>query len=139
MKIGPAGSIAFDSAPGFFVAAFYSPWLGAVVAAAGHLGSAATGGMPFGLLHIAVAFAMAIISLIFGLLARSGKSILFLIGAAIVAVVLNGFALPLILVPFGLPQTVAFTLMPVLAGASAVNVALASVAAWTSAKFRPGA
>jgi len=134
-----AGSVALDSAPGFFVAAFYSPILGAIVGLIGHLGSAATGGMPLGILHFAIAPLMFVICWVFGAIARKGASWLFLAGAAIIACGLNSVVLPLILIPIGLPKEVAFALMPFLAFASALNLLLASIAAWASTKFRPGA
>src|SRR4051812_31260365 len=54
----PVGSIAFDSAPGYFVAAFYGPALGSIVGFIGHLASAAVAGMPLGPMHLVVAIAM---------------------------------------------------------------------------------
>jgi hypothetical protein len=133
------GSVALDSAPGYFVAAFYHPILGAIVGLVGHIGSAATAGMPLGPLHLVIGVAMMFICGVFGLIARSGKSVWFLMGAAPLAILLNSVILPLVLIPFGLPQAVAFGLMPFLAFASLVNVGLASAAAWASTKFRPGA
>jgi uncharacterized membrane protein len=137
----PIGSIALDSAPGFFTAAFYGPLLGAAVGAIGHMGSAATGGMPLGALHIMVAILMAIVCWIFGFLARRGASVYLLVVAAVLAVALNGIVVPLVLtlVPGGLPKEMAFTLMPILCAASATNIILASFAAWSSTKFKPGA
>ncbi|MFZ4745862.1 MAG: ECF transporter S component [Sphingomonas sp.] len=139
VKLTPLGSIALDSAPGYFVAAFYSPALGAFVALFGHIGSAATGGMPLGGLHALIAPAMFLISGLFGIIARRGPSISYLIVAGVVAVILNGVILPLALIPFGLPRSAAISLIPLLVTVSAVNILLASVAAWTSAKLRPGA
>ncbi|HEV2818243.1 MAG TPA: ECF transporter S component [Allosphingosinicella sp.] len=135
----PVGSIALDSAPGYFVASFYSPLLGAVVGTLGHLGSAATGGMPLGPLHFVIAPAMAIICGLFGWLARRGQSILYLIGSGVLAILLNGIGLPLLLTLVGLPRPVAWTIIPLLLIASAINVILAGGAAYSASRFRPGA
>jgi uncharacterized membrane protein len=137
----PIGSIALDSAPAYFTAAFYGPFLGAAVGAIGHFGSAATGGMPLGVLHIFIACLMALVCAIFGFVARRGTSMIPLAVAALIAVFLNGVAIPLVLtlVPGGLPREMAFTLMLPLSIASAINIGLASFAAWSSTKFRPGA
>jgi uncharacterized membrane protein len=135
----PVGSIALDSAPGYFVASYYSPWLGALVGALGHLGSAATGGMPLGPLHFVIAPSMAVICGAFGWLARRGQSIFFLIGSGVLAVALNGVGRPLFLTLVGLPRPIAWAIIPLLVVASAINVALAAVAAYSSSRFRPGA
>jgi len=135
----PVGSIALDSAAGYFVAAFYSPLLGGLVGSIGHLGSAATGGMPLGPLHVAIAISMSVICFVFGVIARRGASPLLLIGSGILAVGLNAFALPFLLTFFGLPKAVAIGIFPLLLAASIGNVTLASVAAWSASKFRPGA
>lgn len=135
----PVGSIALDSAAGFFVAAYYSPPLGALVGAVGHIGSAATAGMPLGPLHAVVSGSMAVICFLFGYIARRSASPRYLIVSGIIAVALNAFALPMFLTLFELPRAVAFSIMPLLLVAAVLNIFLASVTAWSSSKFRPGA
>lgn len=125
----PVGSIALDSAPGYFAAVFFGPAIGAAVGAIGHLASAATGGFPLGGMHIAVAVQMLLWCAIFGAIARRGNSVAALVLASIVAIALNGVASPLLLVPLGLPLPTALQILPFLVFASAVNVVLAAVSA----------
>lgn len=138
----PVGSIAMDSAPGFFCAAFFSPWVGAFVGALGHLASAATGGFPFGFLHIYIAIEMLLICFVFGLfVTKYGKKWILII-AGIIAVFLNGVVAPwlLTLTPIqSIPNNMATTLMPILSISAAVNVFFAGVAIWILSKLNiPG-
>ncbi len=71
----PVGSLAFDSFPGFFVALFFGPAEGALVSGLGHLATAATSGFPLGVLHIPIAFGMALAAAAIGLLNRIHKSL----------------------------------------------------------------
>lgn len=125
---GAAASIALDSWASFFVAAFFGPLYGGVVAAIGHLLSAGTGGFPFtppvhgliALLQFAWAFA-------FGLIIMHFNNFAGLIVASVVVVLLNGVVAPLIIGGV-FPELMAVmkTLIPVLALASLVNVSLAA-------------
>ena len=133
----PVGSIALDSAPGYFVAAFFAPGLGAVVGAVGHIASASIAGMPLGGLHIPIAIVMLVWCYLFGFLARSGKSVWWLFIGCAIAVIGNGIVTPFLLVPIGLPWGVAVTILPFLVAASSLNVVAAAVAAWTMAKTKP--
>jgi len=67
----PSGTVALDSLPGYFAAAALGIPEGMVVAAAGHLVSAWSVGVPFGSLHLGVAAEMAAIVAAFGVLFRS--------------------------------------------------------------------
>jgi uncharacterized membrane protein len=133
----PVGSIAFDSAPGYFVAAFYGPGLGAVVGLIGHLASAAVAGMPLGPLHLIVAIVMLAWCYLFGAVSRAGRSVWWVIAGAAVAVLGNGVVTPFLLVPFGLSMNVAIAILPFLVAASALNILVAAIAAWSIARFRP--
>lgn len=127
----PAGSIALDSAPGFFVAAFFSPILGAIVGGLGHLASAATGGFPFGLLHLYVSFEMFLWCLIFGFIIKKYDSKFSLYFAASIALIANGLIGPLVLTitpVVNLPLSMAKALIPFLLLAAAANIFLASIA-----------
>ena len=127
---GPAGSIALDSAPAFFAALFFSPFVGAIVGLIGHIGSAATAGFPFGGLHIYVAFEMFLWVLIFGYVAKIKKTTPVLIISGIIAAILNGFLGPLLLTItpiFNLEFNIAKGLIPFLLFAATVNIALAIV------------
>ncbi len=117
----PVGSIALDSAAGYF-AALVALREGAIVAALGHIFSAYTAGFPLGALHIVIAAYMAFCATVFGLIARWS-----LILAAPVAIFLNGVAGAFIVLPIGgMPFVLA--VMPFLTVASAVNVVVASAA-----------
>ncbi|MDP2872775.1 MAG: alpha-ribazole transporter [Bacillota bacterium] len=119
------GTPAMDSLPGYFAAAAFSVPEGAVVAALGHLATAASAGFPLGLpVHLIVAGLMAGAAAIFGFVARGGR----VVPAAVLAVAANGIAAPaaLSLLPgFGAGFLVA--VMPSLLLAAGVNVGLASL------------
>jgi uncharacterized membrane protein len=137
----PVGSIALDSAPGYFVAAFYNPLLGAIVGTVGHLASAATAGFPLSYLHIYVAVLMFGWCFLFGAIARAGASFGWLILAVAAATLTNGIATPFLLAlppaPLGLHLNQALILLPFLVVASLINLIIAAAAAWAIVKFRP--
>ena len=99
---------------------------GAVIAALGHLLSAATTGFPLGaLLHLIVAVEMALFAWVFGLLVRRVNAVV----GAIVAVILNGLLAPVVMIPVaGFGGYVAM-IVPLLVS-SAVNVAVALLAGY---------
>ncbi len=134
----PVGSIALDSLPGYFTAAYFNPLVGGIVGALGHLGSAATAGFPLGGMHIVVAVQMFFWCGVFGLIIKVVNRPVALIFASLAAIALNGIASPLLLVPFGLPSGTAKMLMPFLLFASAANVVVAAIAikALSSAKVK---
>ncbi|ABB13964.1 MULTISPECIES: ECF transporter S component [Carboxydothermus] len=122
----PTGTVALDSLPGYFAALYLSPGLGALVAALGHLLSAATAGFPLTLpLHLLVALEMAIFAAVFGVLGKRN-----VIVGIVVATLLNGVIAPLsfaIMPKFGMAF---FTAMVVpLLVASFVNILLAGLTA----------
>lgn len=134
----PVGSIALDSAPGYFCAAFFSPWVGAAVGAFGHLASAATAGFPLAVLHIYIAIQQFIWCFIFGSIINKFAQNWGLILGVILATVLNGVVAPLLLtlVPVvALPLAVAKGLIPFLIVASAANTILAAAAYKVLAKL----
>ncbi len=115
----PVGSIALDSAAGYF-AALIALKEGAIVAALGHIFSAYSAGFPLGALHAIVAAYMAFCAATFGLIARWSLTL-----AVPVAVFLNGVAGAFIVLPIGgMPFVLA--VMPFLTAASAANVIVAS-------------
>ncbi len=116
----PLGSIALDSAPGYF-ASLISLKEGALVAALGHLFSAYTGGFPLGALHGVIAIYMSFCAVVFGRLSRVHVLI-----AILVATFLNGVVGSFLVYPIGgLPMVLA--IMPFLTLASAVNVVVAAL------------
>ena len=125
----PVGSIALDSAPGYFLAAYVHPVLGAVVGGIGHLASAASAGFPLGYVHIWVAMQVFVWCLSFGYIARAFDTQWALIPAILVAALLNGVVGPLML---GLLKLVnmglAVAVIPVLTVASIANLLIAAAA-----------
>lgn len=124
----PVGSVALDSAPGYFLAAYMHPALGGLVGSMGHLASAASAGFPLGMVHLVVALQMFFWCFAFGAIARAiNRHWAFLIAGA-VATLLNGVVGPWMLVPIGLVSgTMAKGIVPLLTFASALNVAVASI------------
>jgi uncharacterized membrane protein len=130
IKFGGAASIALDSWASFFVSAFFGPIHGALVGAFGHLLSATTGGFPFGPpVHLLVALMQFTWAALFGLISRRDetKKAWLLVGA-VITVILNGVAGPLIIGTVFPQLTQAMhTLIPVLTLASVINVSIAAL------------
>lgn len=122
----PLGTIGLDAAPGFFVAVGFAGWMGAVVAAIGHLLTAGVVGFPLTLpVHLAIAAGMAACAQIFGWLGRHRTA--GLVVGFVLAAVVNSFVLGLIMVPIGGWALYAASILPLLAGA-VVNLAIATIA-----------
>lgn len=125
----PVGSIAFDSAPGYFLAAYIHPVLGGIVGALGHIASSATAGFPLGHVHIWISIQMFFWCLCFGFIARSFNSQWALIPASLVAIFLNGVVLPMSLGYLGIvDMSLAKGVVVILTIASAANVFIAAIA-----------
>src|SRR5688500_8718746 len=78
----PTGTVALDSAPGYFTAAAFGPLEGGLVAGLGHLFTAATTGFPLGIpMHLLVGVEQAIWALLFWVLARRVNLTVAIIGA----------------------------------------------------------
>lgn len=114
-------SIAFDSLPAFLAASMLGPVAGALTGLLGHLISAAISGFPFTLpIHLIVAVEMAVVMVVYALLARKINIVI----SAAVAILLNGVAatallIPMLGAPFFLAMVGPLTLV------SAINVVLA--------------
>ena len=133
----PVGSIALDSAPGFFVAGFYSPILGGITGFLGHLASAATAGFPFGFIHLLIGFLQLCWCYLFGAVVRKGNSPWALLIAGGAAVLANGIAAPLILAAlFATFRPILSTLIPSLLVATAVNVGIAIILIVIAARLK---
>ncbi len=116
----PLGSIALDSAPGYF-GALISLREGAIIAALGHLFSAYTGGFPLGVpMHLFIAVFMAFCAVIYGIISRKN-----IVAGAIIGTFVNGVVGSFIVLPLG-GLAFVLTLMPFLVVASAVNIIVAS-------------
>lgn len=122
----PVGTVGLDAAPGFFVAIGFGGWVGAVVAAIGHLLTSAVVGFPLTLpVHLVIAAGMAGCAFVFGWLGRKGRTGLVL--GFVVAALLNSVVLGLIMIPIGGVPLYLATIVPLLIGA-VVNLAIATVA-----------
>jgi uncharacterized membrane protein len=120
----PTGTVALDAAPGYFSAVAFG-WLeGGIVAALGHLLTAATAGFPLGLpVHLIVAAEQFAWAAIFWFL----KDKVNIWVGAVVAVLCNGLLGALVVIPIG-GVGLYVTLLPGLLVGSAVNVILAALA-----------
>lgn len=122
----PLGTVAFDSAPGFFVAVAFGGVAGAIVAFVGHLITAAMTGFPLTLpMHLIVAVGMGVCAWAFGVLGRRGN--VGLVIGFVVAAVLNSFVLGLIVLPVGGVAMYTGMSISLLVGAVA-NLAVAAIA-----------
>jgi uncharacterized membrane protein len=133
----PVGSIALDSLPGYFAAGYFSPVVGAVVGFIGHLGSAATGGLPLGALHIVIASLMFFCCLLFGIIVRTTNRVWGLFLASLIALAANSL-IPAACTLFGLSSDTAKLITPFVIIASTVNIVLAAFAikALSSARIK---
>lgn len=69
----PLGSLAFDSAAGFFVALYFGAKEGAAVCGLGHLATAVVSGFPLGYFHIPIALGMVLAGAAIGSLNKMNK------------------------------------------------------------------
>lgn len=123
----PVGSVALDSAPGFFAAIGFGPLVGFVVIAIGHLLTSMIVGFPLTLpVHLAIAVGMGVCALVFRWIGRR-EHIAWLGLAIVVATLLNSVALGLIVLPLGGWGLYVAALPSLLVG-SALNVVMAAVA-----------
>lgn len=124
----PVGSIALDSAPGFFVAGFFSPILGGITGLLGHIASSAMAGFPLGFIHILIAGLQCCWCFLFGAILRKGNRTWALILASIVAILANGIAAPLILaLLFNTFREMLTALIPFLLFAAMINVIISAL------------
>ncbi len=120
----PTGTVALDSCPGYFSAISFG-WLeGGIVAAIGHIFTAATTGFPLSVpIHILVAVEMAVFATAFWWINKK----LGVIAAIIAATFLNGVVAAFVMVPIG-GMGLALGLLAPLTVGSAVNIIIAAAA-----------
>ncbi|MCW4018257.1 MAG: ECF transporter S component [Candidatus Bathyarchaeota archaeon] len=70
----PVGSLALDSAAGFFVALYFGAAEGALVCGLGHLATAVVSGFPLGYLHLPIALGMALAGAAVGLINKTHRT-----------------------------------------------------------------
>ncbi len=117
----PTGTVALDSAPGYFCAAAFGGGEAALVIALGHLASSLIAGFPLTLpIHLLIAVQMAAYAYLFGFLLRKSNAYM----AVTLTTLANGIFAPLTMVPFYGWGFFLGMLLPLLVG-SLVNVLLA--------------
>ncbi len=115
----PVGSVALDSAPGYFAALAYGPMDGSLVCAIGHILSSMRAGYPLGLMHVPVTLLMASVGMITAVVSKRVGVVLGLI----VGVSVNVMGALIVVPIFG--WGILIVLVPWLAFASAVNASMA--------------
>ena len=122
----PIGTVALDSAPGFFVAVAFGGWMGFTVIAVGHILTSAIVGFPLTLgLHVVIALGMGGCALAFRWLGTRGR--FGLVVGVIATSGLNSFGLGLVVLPVGGWGMYLAALPSLLLGA-VVNLVIAAVA-----------
>lgn len=118
----PVGTLALDSAPGYFVALAFGGVQGALVIAVGHILTSAVVGFPLTIpVHMFIAIQMALWALAF----RWVHDKIGMLGATIVATVLNGVVSSFSMIFMGGLGAV-LGVMPFLVVGSAINIVIAS-------------
>ena len=117
----PIPSVAFDSAPGFFVALYFGPLDGFCVLGLGHLATAVVSGFPLGYLHFPIALGLAVGGAATGFVNRKWS----FVPAIATGIVINTALVVLAIPVLGLIATLAFT--PFLLLAAIANGALATI------------
>ncbi len=122
----PIGSLAFDSAAGFFVALYFGAFEGAAVCGIGHLATAVVSGFPLGYLHLPIALGMVIAGAAVGTINRLHKT-WGLIPALAIGVTINTL-FTFVVIPdpnYGLAMALAF--IPFVLTAAILNVVIAGL------------
>jgi uncharacterized membrane protein len=119
---GPVSTVAFDSAPGFFVALYFGPLEGAAVSGIGHMATSIVNGFPLGVLHLPIALGLAIAGGVMGFLNRK----IGYVPALIVGVAINIGLVVLAVPAMGWAATISF--IPFLGLAACLNAVIAALA-----------
>jgi uncharacterized membrane protein len=122
----PVGSLAFDSAAGFFVALFFGAFEGAAVCGIGHLTTAAVSGFPLGYLHLPIALGMTLAGASVGLINKTNGKWGFIPALAIGVAINTLFTFVVVPDPnYGLAVALAF--IPFVFTAAVLNVVVAGL------------
>jgi riboflavin transporter len=122
----PVGSLAFDSAAGFFAALFFGAFEGAAVAGIGHMATAVVSGFPLGYLHIPIALGMALAGALVGLINKTHKTWGFIPALAVGVTINTVFTFVVVPDPkYGLALAIAF--IPFVFTAAVLNVVVAGL------------
>ncbi len=120
----PIQTVAFDSAPGFFAGLFFGPIDGAFVCGIGHIATSLVNDFPLGLVHLPIAFGMALAGWAIGAVNNLLRKRWAFIPALILGVGINA-ALFVIVIPIS-GWAAAFAFMPFLIVAACLNAAVAA-------------
>ncbi len=120
----PTGTVALDSATGYYAGVKFGPAEGGIVAGIGHLFTAAMTGFPLGLpIHLFVAVQQAAWAMIFWLLSTKVNLWVGIIGG----IVCNGILGPLMMIPIIGTGFAISMIIPLLVGSTA-NIVVAALA-----------
>jgi adenosylcobinamide-phosphate guanylyltransferase len=121
----PISSVAFDSSPGFFAALYFGAQDGAIVSGIGHIITSVINGFPLGVLHLPIAFGMAVAGGMMGLVNHVNKRWGYAAAVPVGIAINSGLAV--VLVPtFGLGA--ALGVLPFLFAAASLNGLVATFA-----------
>jgi riboflavin transporter len=120
----PTGTVALDSSIGYFAAAAFGYWEGALIASIGHLLTSFTIGFPLGLpVHLYIALQMALWAIVF----RYCTVRIHPVAGIIVGTILNGFGSAYLMIPIGGYGLAAALVLPLTIGSFA-NIIIAAMA-----------
>jgi len=120
----PIGSVAFDSLSGFFAALYFGALDGALICGIGHIVTSLISGFPLGILHLPIAFSMALAGGAVGVVNKTNKKWGF-IPATIAGIVINTGAFVIIIPTYGLEAALVF--VPFLMLAASLNAIIAAL------------
>jgi adenosylcobinamide-phosphate guanylyltransferase len=121
----PIQTVAFDSSPGFFAALYFGALDGASVSGIGHVITSIINGFPLGVLHLPIAFGMALAGATMGLINRLSRR------WGVILAVLAGIAINTGLVVVAVPALgwgAALAFLPFLFLAASLNGIVAALA-----------
>ncbi len=122
----PVGSLAFDSAAGFFAALFFGAFEGAAVAGIGHMATAVVTGFPLGYLHLPIALGMVLAGAAVGFINKTHKTWGFVPALAVGVTINTLFTFVVVPDPnYGLALALAF--IPFVFSAAVLNVVVAGL------------
>lgn len=118
----PAGTVAFDSLPGYVAAGLFGPFIGGIVGSVGHLINAGLNGFPLTVpSHLIIAVFMFLAMAAYGYFYKKNKTL-----AVVSATLING---PISLIPFAfiVGKEFAIAMIIPLTVASLANILLATL------------
>ncbi|HBM74821.1 MAG TPA: ECF transporter S component [Clostridiaceae bacterium] len=124
-----AGTVAFDSMPGFLASLIFGPLYGAIVGAVGHLLTSATSGFPLSVpVHMIIMLDMALTMALFGatykFFYRTNKALAVIL-SSIIGVIINGPVSVFVIMPIVGKGVLA--MLPILTLAALLNIIIAHV------------